>query len=173
MSDPFLGEIKMFAGNFAPVGHSFCNGALQSIAQNTALFSLLGTFYGGDGQTTFALPDLRGRIPVGMGNGPLLTPKTLGESAGVEAVTLLATQMPAHNHPPKCSPTAGDSTSPAGNFWAANGNSSQAEYAAAGNAAMNPATVSQAGSNQAHTNLMPFLAMNFIIAIEGIYPSRN
>lgn len=173
MAEFFLGEIKMFGGNFAPAGFSFCNGALLAISQNQALFALLGTTYGGDGVNTFALPDLRGRIPLGLGQGPGLTNRPQGEKAGVENVTLAANQMPIHNHPPKCSPNAGDSTTPAGNFWAANANAAQAQYAAAANANMNAGTVSQIGGNQPHSNLMPFLAINFIIALNGIFPSRN
>src|SRR5437868_2425626 len=115
MSEPFLGEIRMFAGNFAPTGWAFCNGQILSIAQNTALFSLLGTTYGGNGQTTFGLPNLQGRVPMHWGTGAGLTPRTLGETSGSENVTLLSTQMPAHTHSIEASTGQGDQFSPAGN----------------------------------------------------------
>lgn len=172
MSEPFLGEIIMFGGNFAPRGWAFCSGQLLSIAQNTALFSILGTTYGGNGTTTFALPDLRGRVPIHPGQGPGLSSYVLGEAAGVENVTLLTTQMPAHTHvlTSNASTAAATDTLPTGNFLA-----SDNQYTNASNTQMNANAVAIAptGGSQPHTNIQPFLCVNFIIALEGIFPSRN
>ena len=169
MSDPFLAEIKLFAGNFAPRGWAFCNGQILSIAQNTALFSLLGTTYGGNGQTTFALPDLRGRVPVHPGQGPGLSNVTLGQAAGSENVTLQQTQMPAHGHLVAASNGGAGGSRPAGNFLAAGGS-----YAAASDGTtMNPGMVQNTGGSQPHENRQPYLGLNFIIALEGVFPSRN
>lgn len=182
MADPFLAEIKIFAGNFAPRGWAFCQGQILSIAQNTALFSLLGTTYGGNGQTTFALPDLRGRVPVGMGQGPGLSQYLLGQQAGLEAVTLLASEMPAHTHTATSTANArtpaGNSNDAAGRIWADDAGVSSATYSTlAANAQMSPAaittTVAVAGGGQPHTNVQPYLALSFIIALQGIFPSRN
>jgi len=177
MSEPFLGEIRMFAGNFAPRGWAFCNGQVLSIAQNTALFSLLGTTYGGNGQTTFALPNLQGRLPMHWGTGAGLTPRTLGEMSGTESVTLLSTQMPAHNHAMEASSNQGDQFSPQGNVNAVLVNSSTQQpenmYSAAPNTTMAPQSVGLAGGSQPHDNMSPFLCFSFIIALEGIYPSRS
>jgi microcystin-dependent protein len=174
MSEPFIGEIRMFGGNFPPRGWQFCQGQLLSIAQNTALFSILGTTYGGNGQTTFALPDLRGRVPMQQGQGPGLSPRTLGEQGGSETVTLLSTQMPAHNHALICSNAQADASTPEGNVLAADQGGATLNYIATPlNATMNPATVGAAGGSQPHQNMAPFLAVNFIIALEGIFPSRN
>ncbi len=173
MAEPFLGEIKIFAGNFAPRGYALCQGQLLAISQNSALFSLLGTTYGGDGITTFALPDLRGRIPIGQGQGPGLSDRTIGEQGGTPTVTVAAAAMPFHTHGVACSTAAGTATAPGGNFWAANANTGLPQFATTSNSSMNPAAVSIAGGNQPHANMMPFLAIHFIIALEGIYPSRN
>jgi len=177
MSDPFIGEIRMFAGNFAPRGWQFCQGQILAIAQNTALFSILGTTYGGNGQTTFALPDLRGRYPMQQGQGPGLTPRTLGEQGGTENVTLLTTQMPAHNHTLGAFNAGATSSTPAGQVMAgAFDNSTQADvnaYAGTPNTTMNPQAIGAAGGSQPHNNMSPYLCLNFIIATEGIYPSRN
>jgi len=177
MSEPFLAEIIMFAGNFAPRGWAFCQGQILSIAQNTALFSLLGTTYGGNGQTTFALPDLRGRVPVGTGQGPGLPSINLGELSGEPAHTLIITEMPAHNHPAQAAGNsgAGDSASPNGNTWATSTARDNVYINAApdGQMAANTVTVGIAGGSQPHNNMQPYLGMNYIIAIEGIYPSRN
>jgi prepilin-type processing-associated H-X9-DG protein len=173
MASPFIGEIKMFGGNFAIANWAFCDGSVQSIAQNTALFSLLGTMYGGDGQVTFRLPDLRSRIPIGQGTGPGLTTRTIGEASGTETVPLFSTQIPAHTHTAACNTGAGNSTSPANNFWAANANTAVPQYAATPNATMNPGAVASAGGNQPHNNMMPYLAVNFIISLYGIFPQRN
>ena len=176
MASPFLAQITLFAGNFAPRGWAFCQGQILPIAQNTALFSLLGTTYGGNGQTTFALPDLRGRVPIQPGQGPGLSPYSLGELGGVENVTLLQTQMPAHNHTTQvtsnASSAAATDTLPNGNFLA-----SDNQYTNTSNAVMNATavtvTVGIAGGSQPHENRQPYLAINFIIAMEGIFPSRN
>jgi microcystin-dependent protein len=181
MSLPYIAEIKMFAGNFAPRGFTFCNGQLLSIAQNTALFSLVGTTYGGNGTTNFALPNLQGRFPMHWGNGAGLSLRVLGEIAGQENVTLEATQVPAHTHPfsasvtPPCSSLAGNSDSPVNSVPAAN--PAAENYAGASNGAMLPFNVSgntgSAGGSQPHNNMPPYLCVSFIIALEGIYPSRN
>jgi len=172
MSEPFIGEIKLFAGNFPPRGWQFCQGQLLSIAQNTALFSILGTTYGGNGQTTFALPDLRGRVPMQPGQGPGLSPRTLGEQAGSETVTLLYNQMPAHTHSLLASNATGVSSTPEGYYLAAV-DPSELAFATGTNATMGAASIGAAGGSQPHNNMQPFLCVNFIIAIEGIYPSRN
>ena len=181
---PMLAEIRMFAGNFAPRSWMFCQGQILSIAQNTALFSLLGTTYGGNGQTTFALPDFRSRSPVGTGQGPGLSPISLGEVSGAESATLVITNMPAHTHALTpvgvslpCSTGAGNSDDPSGSVLAVSSGGDE-QYAAAGNATMAPLTVTQptvgiAGGSQPFSIRDPYLGMNFIIAVEGIYPSRN
>lgn len=179
MSEPFIGEIIMFAGNFNPRGWALCQGQLLSIAQNTALFSILGTTYGGNGQTTFALPDLRGRVPVGQGQGPGLSSYTLGQQAGTETVTLTSGQMPAHNHMINASEGNGSAQNPAGGFPAAgivptSGNAAVSNYRNSSDGTQLGATaVSIAGQNQPHNNIQPYLCINFIIALEGIFPSRN
>lgn len=173
MSNPFLGEIRMFAGNFAPRSFSFCNGQLLAISQNDALYALLGTTYGGDGQVTFGLPDLRSRIPIGLGQGPGLSNRTIGQQIGTETVTLIPSNMPAHSHQVACASGSGTSTSPQSTFWAANTNAGLPQYSASSSAVMNPASVTIAGGNQPHDNLMPILALNYIIALEGVFPSRN
>lgn len=172
MSEAFIGEIRMFAGNFAPRGWAFCQGQLLSIAQNTALFSLLGTTYGGNGQTTFALPDLRGRLPMQPGQGPGLSPRTLGEQGGSETVTLLSNQMPAHNHMVNASSAHGEVETPSGTFLAADSTATVLNYGSSADTTMNPAAIGAAGGSQPHDNMSPFTCVNFIIATEGIYPSR-
>jgi microcystin-dependent protein len=177
MSEPFIGEIRIFAGNFPPRGWQFCQGQLLSIAQNTALFSILGTTYGGNGMTTFALPDLRGRVPMQPGQGPGLSPRTLGEMGGSENVTLLHNQMPAHNHSVNASNAQGDNPVPDGGVWAVsiepNSGAPLNNYGGAPTTTMSPQSIGVAGGSQPHTNVQPFLCVNFIIALEGIYPSRN
>ncbi len=174
MSEPFIGQIMMFAGNFPPRGWQFCQGQILPIAQNTALFSLLGTTYGGNGQTTFALPDLRGRYPMQPGQGPGLSTRTLGEQGGSETVTLISTQMPAHNHSLNVSSQQGDTETPVGTVLAADSTAAILNYRAAPiDGTMNPAAVGAAGGSQPHDNMSPFTCINFIIALEGIYPSRD
>jgi microcystin-dependent protein len=170
MATTFIGALHIFAGNFAPRGYAFCHGQLLEIAQNSALFALLGTTYGGNGQTNFALPDLRGRIPIGQGTGPGLTSRTVGEALGSESVTLVSNQMPIHNHIALANASPGNAT-PGNAFWAAS-TGTQA-YGAGTATLMNPASVGASGGSQAHENRMPILAVNFIIALEGIFPSRN
>lgn len=165
MSEPFLSEIKIVSFNFAPKGWALCNGQLLPINQNQALFSLLGTTYGGDGRVNFSLPDLRGRIPIHMGGG-----HTLGERAGEEAHTVNMSEMAAHSHTFSANSGTPTQGSPAGNMWASN---SGAYSNAAPNSAMNPASISNAGGSQPHVNMQPYLVLNFIIALQGIFPSQN
>lgn len=164
MSTPFLAEIRIVTFNFAPRGWATCDGQLLAINQNQALFSLMGTTYGGNGQTTFALPDFRGRAPVYTGLG-----FTLGERAGQEAHTLTISEMPAHNHLVSGSSAAPDAGSMANNTWAA----ISGAYGASPNAVMTPASVSNTGGSQPHSNMQPYLVLNFVIALQGIFPSRN
>ena len=174
MADPFLGEIRMFGGNFAPTGWALCNGQLLSIAQNTALFSLLGTIYGGDGVTTFALPDLRGRVPLNQGQGPGLSAYTPGEQTGAESVTLLVNQMPIHNHAVNADGQASGKNSPAGNFpGTVAGTATEKMYSGASNTTMNQTMIGNAGGSQPLRIIQPVLCVTFIIALNGIYPSRN
>lgn len=169
--NPFLGEIRIFAGNFAPQGWAFCNGQILPISQYSALFSLLGTFYGGDGQRNFALPDLRGAVPVGPGQGPGLSPRDLGESGGASAVTLLNQNLPGHTHAIVASSATAKSTSPAANLLYARTTTVNA-YGATTNLVQS-GTTGMAGSGQSHNNQQPYLAVNFIIAVQGVYPPRS
>lgn len=168
---PFIGSIAMFAGNFAPRGWAFCNGQLLPISSNTALFSLLGTTYGGDGRTTFGVPDLRGRAPIHSGQGAGLSNRRLGDKSGTENVTLTSSQIPSHSHSFNVSSNTGNSDSPAGKYIAAN-SEGIGQFTDSANSTM-AAAVGNAGSSQAHSNMQPYLAINFIIALEGLYPSRN
>jgi microcystin-dependent protein len=172
MNESYLGQIMLFAGNFAPVGWALCNGQLLPISQNSALFSILGTTYGGDGRTTFGLPDLRGRAPIHFGQGPNLQNYDLGETGGVEAVNLTSNEMPAHIHGfgQACSTDPGGAETPANNFL---GSQSPGVYASSSNAQMGAGSSSAAGGNQPHENRAPFLAMNYCIALTGIFPSRS
>lgn len=172
MSEPFVGEIRMFAGNFAPRGWAFCDGQLLSVSQNDALFSLLGTIYGGDGRTTFGLPDLRGRIPVHAGTGPGLSPRALGAKAGAEETTLTVNQLPSHSHGPvQANSQAAADTRPGGDVNASTSVDVYINDAADLN--MNSGAVTSIGGSRSHTNLQPFLCVHFIIALVGIYPSRS
>ncbi len=169
---PYLGTIMPFGGNFAPQGWAQCNGQLLSISQYDALFSLIGTTYGGDGQTTFALPDLRSRVPLHQGQGPGLSSYIIGQNGGAEAVTLTGGQMAAHSHPALGNSGAGTSNTPAGSVWAVNPTSIYIGGASA-NTTMNPAAISNNGGGQPHDNMLPFSTLNFCIALEGIYPSQS
>lgn len=177
-SDPFVGEIMMFAGNFAPANWAFCNGQLLSIAQNDVLFQLIGTTYGGDGITTFALPDLQGRVPIHAGQGPSLGTHALGELGGTEAVTLTPGQIPQHNHPLLGSTLAGNRRTAAGNVLAADATGAAALYsdappdAQASLQAVGPAGGGAGGSATPHENRMPYLAVNYVISLFGIFPSQ-
>ncbi|HEX6608872.1 MAG TPA: tail fiber protein [Chloroflexia bacterium] len=170
--DPYIGDIYVFAGTYAPRGWAFCEGQILSIAQNQALFSILGTTYGGNGQTTFALPDLRGRVPMHFGQGPGLSPRTLGEKSGTESVTLLTTELPAHIHSVTASSDNGIRTGPANGVWASSARG-DSQYSATADTSMNPAAMGVAGSSQPHNNMQPYLAIRFIIALVGVYPSRT
>ncbi|HYL93623.1 MAG TPA: tail fiber protein [Alphaproteobacteria bacterium] len=174
MSNPFVAEIRIFAGNFAPTGWALCNGQLLPISQNTALFSLLGTTYGGDGKSTFALPNLQGSAPMQQGQGPGLSQRVLGETGGEQSVTLLVTEMPAHSHSAQCVSAGGGTNSPQNAIWAGGGRGAPPMYTPAGNtASMSPFAVSQTGGNLPHNNMPPFLGLTFIIALQGVFPARS
>ncbi|MGD8190186.1 phage tail protein [Brevibacillus ginsengisoli] len=171
MAESYLGEIRMFAGNYAPIGWALCNGQMLSIAENPDLFSLIATTYGGDGIETFALPDLRGRIPIHMGRGSSGINYVIGDKGGVETVTLTNSEMPIHTHTPIASNVAGKDT-PAGNIWATlpfTGYSTNTT----GPQRMKSTAISVEGGSQPHDNMMPYLAVNFIISLNGIYPSQS
>jgi microcystin-dependent protein len=171
MSEPFLGEIRIFGGNFAPQGWMLCNGAVLPIQQFTALFSILGITYGGNGTTNFALPNLQGAAPMNAGAGPGLTPRELGESAGSPTVTLLQTSIPSHNHGATASQTDGVQSTP---LVLAEAPIYGADPATGSSriVAMAPVSIGPAGGNQPHDNMQPYLGMTFIIAYQGIYPAR-
>ncbi|HEU4743284.1 MAG TPA: tail fiber protein [Meiothermus sp.] len=171
MADPFVAEIRIFAGNFAPTGWALCNGQLMPISQNTALFSLVGTNYGGDGRTTFGLPNLQGRAPMMWGQGTGLTLRDIGEAGGEETVTLLQSQIPSHNHVVQAVNDLADSSNPSGSL--ARATNLQVYAAAAPNAALSPQAIGLAGNNQPHNNLQPYLVLTFIIALQGIFPPRG
>lgn len=170
MGQPFVGEIRMFAGNFAPVGWAFCSGQLLPISENTVLFQLIGTTYGGDGQSTFALPNLQSRVPMHMGTsgGSFI----IGQFGGEETITLTTNQMPAHNHLPLAN-ASGTGTSPSGSVWAGNPDVAQFAPPAQINGQVNSQAIGSAGGSQPHDNMVPFLAVNFIISLFGIFPSQN
>ena len=187
MSDYFVGQIVVFGCNFAPTGFAFCRGQLLNISQNTALFALLGTYYGGNGQTNFALPNLQGKVPVGFGQGAGLTNRDLGETGGAETVALTTTQMPGHTHSltvgaviatAACRNDTGNRQTPVGNVPAVESAGVTATYGSAPNAAMRdgnvtltgPATTAVAGAALAHENRQPFLALNYCIALQGVFP---
>lgn len=170
MSEPFIAEIRIFAGNFAPRGWAFCDGQLLPISQNTALFSLIGTTYGGDGRSTTALPDLQGRAPMHPGRGPGLTDRRLGQRGGVETVTLTEAQMPNHTHTLNGVNENANQRAISDNYLA---RGTQMYRPPANLDAMAPATLSDTGGSQAHNNMQPYLTMNFIIALVGLYPSRS
>ncbi len=170
MPDQFLGEIRMFGGNFAPRGWAFLDGQLLAISQNNALFSLLGTVYGGDGRTTFALPDLRGRLPIHKGQGPGLPNFNQGSKAGTETETISVNKMPAHNHTPGVSSNPASSPVPVGRVPAA---APVNAFSAAAPDTDLATAIDATGGGQSHSNVMPFLCINFIVALQGIFPSRN
>lgn len=176
MSNPFLAEIRIFSGNFAPKGWALCDGQLLPISQNTALFSLLGTTYGGDGKSNFALPNLQGCAPMQAGQGPGLSLRDLGETGGEQTVTLLQTEMPAHSHSAQGS-TGSDKTTPAGNAWASGaklgGGNLYFPSTPSSNVQMNPFGTSISGGSQPHNNMPPFLGLTFIIALQGVFPARS
>jgi microcystin-dependent protein len=177
--DPFVAEIRIFPFNFAPTGWAFCDGQLLPISQNPALFSLLGTTYGGDGKSNFALPNLQGCVPMHYNQGPGLSLHDIGESSGSETVTLLTTQMPSHSHFLNATSSAGTAADPTGLLYA-NGNwsnqvgSGAVQYygVAAPNVTLATDVLASTGGNTAHNNLMPYLTLNFCIALQGVYPSR-
>jgi microcystin-dependent protein len=171
MASPYIGDIRMFGGNFAPVGYFFCEGQLLSIADYDALFSLIGTTYGGDGMTTFALPDLRGRIPIHSGQGPGLQAYTQGQASGAEQVTLTVPQVAAHSHNLMATSAAGTSSTP-GNNMLATASGAQVYETIPQPQPLLPASITPTGGSQPHDNMAPFLCVNFIIAVEGVYPSR-
>jgi len=165
MAQPYVGEIRMFAGNFAPAGWQFCEGQLLPISENETLFQLIGTTYGGDGESTFALPDLRGRLPIHQGNGFILA-----ETGGAEEITLTVTQIPAHSHPVLASSLRGNTTSPAGATWA--GTAVETPYhSGTPDTDLRPNLVNATGGSQPHTNFQPYLCLSFIISLFGIFPS--
>lgn len=165
MAQPYVGEIRMFAGNFAPAGWMLCEGQLLPISENETLFNLIGTTYGGDGQSTFALPDLRGRIPIHQGSGFILA-----ETGGAEDITLTVPQIPAHSHPLFASTGPGNANAPTGNLTAESA-AVKIYYADQPTVALNPAAITAAGGSQPHSNFQPYLCINFIISLFGIFPS--
>jgi microcystin-dependent protein len=181
MASPFVAEIRIFAGNFAPRGWAFCDGQLMPISQNTALFSLLGTTYGGDGKSTFALPDMQGNAPVQQGQGPGLSQYFLGETTGVQNVALLQTEMPSHNHSLGATQAAGTTATPGGAAVPAFGgwNDGQGKTGpvnsyttTAGNTVTSPLSTSVYGQGLPHNNMMPYLTLTYIIALQGVFPAR-
>jgi microcystin-dependent protein len=173
MADQFVAEIRIFAFNFAPTGWAFCDGQLLPLSQNTALFSLLGTTYGGDGKSTFALPNLQGDVPMHPGQGQGLSLRNLGESSGVEAVTLLQSEIPFHTHGLMASASdPAESNVGTGNVLARSKNGNAYVPAATANALMALQALSPAGGNLPHNNMQPYLTLNFCIALQGVFPSR-
>ncbi len=175
MSDQFVAEIRIFAGNFAPTGWALCQGQILPISQNTALFSLIGTFYGGNGQSTFALPNLQGRAPVNQGQGQGLTARFLGEASGGDSVTLIQTEMPAHTHQLRAATSAADQTNPSNAVWAGSsgGRTPPPLYSTTQNTTMAFNALSISGGSLPHNNMHPYLTLNFIIALQGIFPPRS
>src|SRR5690349_11019976 len=174
MSNPFLAEIRVFTGNFAPKGWAMCNGQLMPISQNTALFSLLGTTYGGDGKSNFALPNLQGCAPMHAGQGPGLSLRDLGETGGEQSVTLLQTEMPAHAHTAQCVGSGNASNSPVNGIWAGGGRGAPpafVPFAPAKALQMNPFATSITGASLPHNNMPPFLGLLFCIALQGVFPA--
>ena len=173
MSEPFIAEIKIFAGTFAPRGYAFCNGQLLPIAQYTALFSLVGTTYGGDGRTTFGLPDLIGRVPMHPGTGPGLSNRRLGEQGGSQSVLLNSNQMPVHTHMARGSSSESTEFTPGGNTWGLVSEEKNYRPADSPDILLDNPALSSVGGSQDHNNMQPYLVLNFIIALVGIFPSRG
>ena len=175
MSSPFVAEIRIFGFNFAPKGWAFCNGQLLPISQNTALFSLLGTTYGGNGVSTFALPNLQGSAPLMPGQGAGLSVRDLGERAGEESVTLIQTEMPSHTHGAQGLSGAGGQAPGPSNTWADANQRGISEYAPTGaqNVQMSPLALAVTGGSLPHNNMMPYLMLNFCIALQGVFPARS
>ncbi len=173
MAEPFLGQLKIVGFNFAPVGWAFCDGALLAINQNQSLFALLGTTYGGDGRSTFGLPDLRGRVPIHVGSSGGPTSHPLGQKGGEETHTLQVGEIPSHDHTARASSTVGDQVIPAGQVLAQSASQIYIDPASGSLAAMDAAQVTNAGASQGHENMMPFITLTFIIALQGLFPSRN
>lgn len=173
MSTPFVGQVLMFGGNFAIQGWATCGGQLMAISENEVLFSLIGTTYGGDGLTTFGLPDMRGRVLVSQGNLAGGGTYIMGQRGGTEDVTLITQQLPAHSHAPACNSANGNSADPANNFWA--GQSALIQYTNPpdAGAGMKANAINNSTGNQSHSNIMPYTVVNYLIALYGVYPSRN
>jgi microcystin-dependent protein len=169
MSTPYIGEIRMVGFNFAPVGWLACQGQLLPISEYDVLFNLIGTTYGGDGQNTFALPNLQSRVPIHAGQGGGLSPRVIGQTGGAEQVTLTTQLIPSHSHVPQAN-TQASSSSPTNNFW---GGWTGLEYSSSAPNAQTAADVNPSGGSQPHDNMVPFLVINFVIATEGIYPTPN
>jgi microcystin-dependent protein len=174
MAEPFVAQINIFSFNFAPKGFAFCNGQILPISQNTALFSLLGTTYGGNGTSNFALPNFQSLVPVHAGQGAGLSQYTLGETGGVASVTLSAGQLPSHTHPVGCE-TGGGVDSPANAVWGSGGRGKPPAYSTTGapTAVLSGAALSSTGGGQAHNNMSPYLVLSFCIALQGVFPARN
>jgi microcystin-dependent protein len=168
MGSPFVGEIRMFGGNFAPVGWAFCDGSLLAISEFDTLFALIGTTYGGNGQTNFALPDLRGRFPMHQGSGFFI-----GQTGGTETVTLTVAQIPSHIHPASCAPGGGNVASPASAFWSTDPQGNTAAYSDSAGSAMAASAIGNAGGSQPHENRQPYLAVGFIISLFGVFPTQS
>lgn len=173
MSSPYIGEIRMFGGNFAPAGWAFCDGSIIAISENDALFTLIGTTYGGDGQETFALPDLRGRLPIHTGSGPGLSNRILAETGGTESVSLSTTQIPAHAHALLGSSSQASALNPAGAVVASPTNIDLYRPGSTPTQALASNAISPVGGSQPHDNTQPFLCISFIISLFGIFPTQN
>ncbi|MFJ7951292.1 phage tail protein [Lysinibacillus sp. NPDC096418] len=172
--DPYVGEIRIFGGNYAPKDWAFCNGQLLSIRENTALFAIIGTYYGGDGKTNFALPNLNGRVAIHHGTGTGLTTRHIGEVGGETNVTLLESEIPSHNHVPNCNNIQTSGVDPTEVIWTdQQGKGSSLVYSTQVNLPMNPLAIQPTGGSQPHNNMQPYLGMNFIISLYGVFPPRS
>lgn len=173
MAQPYIGEIRMFGGNFAPAGWMFCEGQILPISENDTLFQLIGTTYGGDGESTFALPDLRGRVPIHSGTSSSGTTYTLAETGGAEEITLTHNQIPAHTHNLTATADLADTASPSNAIFSTNPPGSKMFSSAAPATALNSSAIANAGGSQPHTNFQPYLCVNFIISLFGVFPSQT